>query len=94
MAERLAALSFRFSVFADRVSTKWSDVEETILGRHNIQPRSGKLISIETPQGRILDIKENDIIHLREGGRVVHRFTSKNLPEGYRIVDRLKGDGV
>lgn len=95
--ERSWYSSFRFLVAADTFSTKWSDVEETFFGRHVIQPRGGKLVEIKTPQGPILLVREKDIIHLRgpQGkGNVTTTFTALNLPEGYKIVQPMKGDSI
>lgn len=90
--EKFELPSFKWSIIIDRATTKWGD-EETEFGRHRIQPRDGKFVDIMTPQRRILFVRQNDIIHLiGEDGKVTSKFTSKDLPEGYTIVEPLKGD--
>ena len=89
--ERDRGIGFSIAVLIDNFSTIWGDGGFIPFGRHRIHPRGGKMIVIETPQGRNLQIRENDILHLVENGVVLSRFTSKKLPEGYKIRYHHKG---
>lgn len=75
----------RIGVIRDALST-WMGLDEPEdSGDIIVHPRGGERITLATPNGIVLTIGCDDIIHVR-GGQGFSRFTIAELPPGYEIL--------